>query len=236
MAPDIYEELYEAHAAENSDQDVVGSESFELIGRMELESLVRHGLTPTGTIVDLGCGIGRMASFAVPWLVGGAYIGTDVSASLLARAKARLDLAVPNPPCPVSWVKQVGTTFDVPDASVDAFCAFSVFTHIEHEDSYNFLLDARRAVRPGGRFVFSCLPLSLPYARNVFREQAGRDFAGRWSSVRNVATSVDMMERLAVMAGWDVLHWYPGDEEHFQVDGRTWAFGQSVCVLGPAAP
>jgi SAM-dependent methyltransferase len=44
------------------------------------------------------------------------------------------------------------------DASADVICAFSVFTHMEHEDSWRFLADALRVIRLGGHFVFSMSP------------------------------------------------------------------------------
>lgn len=230
-APDVYERLYEAHAQRYPDEEVVGAGKFELIGRLELAVLVAEGLVPSATLVDLGCGIGRMASHAIPYLVGGHYIGTDISASMLRRAQGRIDAATPDPPCRVSWVKQVGTRFDVPDASVDAFCAYSVFTHVEHEDSFNFLRDARRAVRPGGFFVFSCLPMDLTASCDIFVASANMDFAARWATVRNVTTSVDLMDALARLACWRVRRWYRGDEENVPLDGRLYDFGQSVCVL-----
>ena len=233
---DIYETLYEAHARGHSDHDVVGAGLFELIGRRELAVLTTEGLTPGSTVVDLGCGIGRMAVHAIPFLVDGHYIGTDIAPSMLERAQARIAPVIPDPPCRVSWVKQVGTTFAVPDQSVDAFCAYSVFTHIEHEDAFNFLVDARRAVRPGGIFVFSCLPMDLQASREIFLASAAMDYATRWSVVRNVTTSVDLMESIARLAGWRVRRWYPGDEENVLVDGRLHSFGQSVCVLDAPTP
>ena len=233
---DIYEALYEAHTQRYPDPEVVGAGAFELIGRLELALMEVEGLTPSSTLVDLGCGIGRMASHAIPFLVGGHYIGTDVAPSMLQRAQARIDPLLPEPPCRVSWVKQVGTEFDVPDQSVDAFCAYSVFTHIEHEDSFNFLKDARRAVRPGGFFVFSCLPMDLAVSREIFLASAATDYAGRWGTVRNVTTSMDFMESIARLAGWRVRRWYPGDEENVPLDDRLHLFGQSVCVLEAPTP
>jgi ubiquinone/menaquinone biosynthesis C-methylase UbiE len=230
---DIYEKLYEEHARNFDDADVVGGGDFEGWGRKELALLVANGLPPDGTLVDLGCGIGRLAVHAVPYLAGGHYVGTDVSAQLLDRAQKRLSVVVPDPPAGVTWIKQAGTRFAVPDESVDMFCAFSVFTHIEHEDTFNFLKDARRAVRPGGRFVFSCLPLDLSAARVIFSRSIAMDFAARWATVRNVVTSVDMMERLSHMAGWEVVRWYRGDEPNVPLDGELHEFGQSVCVVAP---
>jgi cyclopropane fatty-acyl-phospholipid synthase-like methyltransferase len=128
--------------------------------------------------------------------------------------------------------------FELPDASVDVMCAFSVFTHMEHEDTYRYLVSARRVVRPGGRFLFSCLPMSLAAARTIFLESAARDLAARWASVRNVTTTVEMMETLATLAGWTVRRWYAGDAREIETPGEAGpqALGQSTCVLErPAA-
>jgi hypothetical protein len=104
---------------------------------------------------------------------------------------------------------------------------------MEHEDTYRYLCEARRIVRPGGRLVYSCLPMTLKAAHEIFAHQAALDFATRWRTVRNVTTSVEMMDQIAQMAGWKVVRWYPGNELFSRVPGEeTRPFGQSVCVLG----
>jgi cyclopropane fatty-acyl-phospholipid synthase-like methyltransferase len=40
-------------------------------------------------------------------------------------------------------------------ASADIVIAFSVFTHLLHEECYAYLQDAARVLTPGGKFVFS---------------------------------------------------------------------------------
>lgn len=237
-SPNVYEALYEAHAQSRPGPDGVGSISFDLIGRMELAVLRMEGLQPTDTVVDVGCGVGRLALHLIPWLDGGHYIGTDVSPSMLQQAAAIVSDAVPAPPCSIRWLKHEGLTMPFPDGSVDMFGAFSVFTHIEHEDTYNLLKDARRVARPGGRFVLSCLPLDLSEARETFIDQAGVGFYERWGVVRNVATTVDLMEAVAVMAGWWPLRWYRGDEPRITGENldRPESFGQSICVLGTHQP
>jgi ubiquinone/menaquinone biosynthesis C-methylase UbiE len=228
--PGIYETLYEQHAERHDDYTVVG-EGIERFGRLELAILHKEGLQPTQTLVDLGCGIGRLAAQVVPWLEGGHYIGTDISQQILTRAAHRIAVVVPNPPCEVTWIKQSDNTFPIPDATVDMVCAFSVFTHTEHEDTYNILKDARRIVRLGGTFVLSCLPMDLDASRVIFVNSSKVDFNARWSDVRNVTTSVDLMEMIALMAGWKTKAWYRGDQKHFEVDGELNNFGQSVMVL-----
>ncbi len=236
-AATTYERLYETHArAFPDDAAVGGSGEFEVMGRIELELLRREGLRPTDTLLDFGCGTGRLALQAIPYLVGGHYIGTDISHSMLDRARMRIDSQIPAPPCRVSLLKQTSTRFPFEDESIDVICAFSVFTHIEHEDAYLYLKAARRVIRPRGRFVFSCLPLSLPNARKIFVEEAERfDFDARWSRVRIVTTSVDLMDAVARLAGWTPARWYSGDRPQVPVSGHPdlLTLGQSVCVLEP---
>lgn len=219
---DLYETLYESHVQSEGDETVVGDLA---LGPIELEILQDCGLEPNHTLLDLGCGIGRLACVVVPWLeAAGAYIGTDVSPTMLARAERRLAETVAQPACSVRLLKQEGNAFPLEPGSVDMVCAFSVFTHIEHEDAYALLQDARRIIRPGGRFVFSCLPLDIHDARYHFWSSAQRSLAERWSSVRNVTTTVDLMDKISAMAGWEPESWVPGDPKRF---------GQSVCTLKP---
>lgn len=241
--PNIYEALYETHGKLFSDEDVVGAGDFDLIGRIELGVLLMEGLRPTDTLVDFGCGTGRLAVHAIPRLVGGHYIGVDISQSMLDKAQTRIRWSIPKP-CRVSWIKQTAAAFPFEDRSVDMICAFSVFTHIEHEDTYRYLKDALRVIRPGGRFIFSCLPLSLPAAEAVFLESARDDLESRWRKVRNVTTSMELMEAIARLAGWTRLRWYAGNERTIRLPdtGEPTALGQSTCVLeaprltGPASP
>lgn len=228
--PGVYEKLYDAHASIHSDLTVVG-EGIEKFGLLELAILQKEGLAPTDTLVDLGCGIGRLAAKAAPFLVGGHYIGTDISQAILTRAELRIAEVVPDPPCRLTWIKQDDNTFPIEDATVDMICAFSVFTHTEHEDTFNILKDARRIARPGATFVLSCLPMNLDASRVIFAASADMTFDERWASVRNVTTSVDLMEMVARMAGWTTVRWYRGDEDHFEVGGELEHFGQSVMVL-----
>lgn len=222
LSSDLYETLYETHVQSEGDETAVGDLA---LGPIELEILQEHGLKPDDALVDLGCGIGRLACVVVPWLnEQGSYIGTDVSPTMLVRAQRRLKEAVPEPACPVTFTKQEGNSFPLEADSVDMVCAFSVFTHIEHEDAYALLSDARRIIRPDGRFVFSCLPMGLRDARYHFWSSAQMDVTQRWSTVRNVTTSIDLMDTISAMAGWEPESW---------TDGNPDRFGQSVCSLKP---
>ena len=230
-----YETLAEQLAVTYPGTEAVGEGEYDLIGRTELGVLIMEGLTPTDTLVDLGCGNGRLAVHALPYLQGGSYVGIEISATMLERARALIRRRVPVPPCSVRLVRQATPRFDLPPASADMICAFSVFTHMEHEDTYRYLKGARRVIRPGGRFVLSCLPMDLAEARQFFEEQAAADLAARWRHVRNITTTVEMMETIAGMAGWQIVRWYRGDEASIRLPdtGERQRFGQSACVLVP---
>ncbi len=111
-------------------------------------------------------------------------------------------------------------------------CAFSVFTHMEHEDSYRYLKEASRVVRAGGRFIFSCLPMNLKGTHDVFLAEASIDLQTRWNRPRNITTSIDFMTEVARLAGWTPLRWYKGDEPNIgRGNGEMRCLGQSSCVL-----
>jgi SAM-dependent methyltransferase len=232
-----YRELYESHARHCEGEQAVGIGPYDQIGRRELDLLKVEGLQPNQSLVDFGCGSGRLAQFAIPYLKGGHYIGIDISKTFLQQARDRISRLIPDPPCQVSWVEQPPITrFPIKDYSADMICAFSVFTHMEHEDTFRYLVDALRILRPGARFVFSCLPIDLAAAQDIFATEAAMDLGQRWRRPRNVVTSTDFVQEICHLAGWKVIRWYKGDEKSVRDEqGIMHAFGQSVCVLQSAS-
>ena len=49
-------------------------------------------------------------------------------------------------------------------------CAFSLFTHLRHEETYVYLAEAMRVLKPGGRIVFSFLDFRVRSNWDVFHE------------------------------------------------------------------
>jgi ubiquinone/menaquinone biosynthesis C-methylase UbiE len=185
-------------------------------------------------LLDFGCGNGRLAVHAVPYLQQGMYVGTDIAPTFLAHAARRVELARAGSSCGVKLIHQVAEQFDLPDHSVDVACAFAPFTHMEHEDMYRYLVQFKRIVRPDGRLVISCLPMNLPDAQPIFLSEAALDPVARWQRVRNVTTSVDLVNEIAALAGWSVVHWLPGDEgQALSTTGEMRRLGQSIVVLSP---
>jgi cyclopropane fatty-acyl-phospholipid synthase-like methyltransferase len=181
--------------------------------------LCEKGLRPDSDLLDFGCGIGRLAKFAIPYLVSGSYTGVDVAPTMIERARA--SFGTTGAGCRVEWAVQTEARFDFRPESFDMICAFSVFTHIEHEDTYRYLADARRIVRPDGLFVLTCLPIQTAWGRRAFLDSARGGLEERWRAVRNVATSMDLMASVASLAGWQVLPFELADQ------------GQTVAALSP---
>jgi SAM-dependent methyltransferase len=227
----VYESLYEAVAQSFGDEGVGGGDYNE-IGEIELDVLCACGLQPDSALLDFGCGNGRLAIHAVSFLQRGKYVGIDIAPTFLANAANRLRPVMANSSCDVQLVHQVDERFSLPDDSIDIGCAFSVFTHMEHEDMYRYLAQLKRVVRPGGTMVISCLPLNLDYARLTFVKEAELDVTGRWQRPRNVTTSVDLVNVIAQLAGWTVVRWLPGDEHQaLSQAGVPRSLGQSIAVL-----
>lgn len=134
---------------------------FVQMGKLEFYLLHSLGLRANDFVVDVGCGSGRLASqlAALPQM---RYLGTDVVPELLACAQRFTDRP--------DWNFQLtdGTAIPCGDNAADFVCFFSVFTHLLHDASYRYLTEARRALRPGGRIVFTFLEFRIPYHWGVF--------------------------------------------------------------------
>lgn len=78
------------------------------------------------------------------------YVGIDI-------VQALLDYAATKSPPHFRFVLNEGLSLPAADNSADMFIAFSVFTHLLHEESFLYLRDAKRVVKPGGAMVVTIL-------------------------------------------------------------------------------
>jgi SAM-dependent methyltransferase len=122
------------------------------------------GVRPDDVVLEIGCGVGRvgrvMSSFVKEW------IGCDVSANMLQLARRRL-LGLEN----VRFIEISGYDLHpVPDASVDLVYTTVVFMHLEEWDRYNYVLEAKRVLKPGGRFYCDNVDLASGRGWAVFEE------------------------------------------------------------------
>lgn len=232
MCPD-YSKLYEDHASKAGDPTMsIGDGDFDQVGRFELAILKLEGLRPQHSLLDLGCGIGRLALQAIPYLTTGRYLGLDISPTMIEGAKKLARDRLPGVPDDrYRFETNDGEEIAGGDATFDMICAFSVFTHMEAEDTYRYMCKLGALLPPSHKLVASVLPLETDLGRQIFLKEAALPPTERWNRVRNVATSYALMEHLATMAGFRNFRWYRGNEFGIRLDeGACTTPGQSVLV------
>jgi ubiquinone/menaquinone biosynthesis C-methylase UbiE len=151
----------------------VGSLTTELFrqqGDQQVAVLKSHGLSDGMAIFDLGCGCGRTAQALQRSGWSGSYTGADIITGFIDELKAR---------CP-EYTALVHRHPSIPagDASLDMLFHWSVFTHLSPEECYIYMVDIFRAMKPGGRMVFSFLELTEPQHHATFFGRAERLAAG----------------------------------------------------------
>jgi SAM-dependent methyltransferase len=120
-------------------------------------------------------------------------------------------------------------------------CFFSVLTHLLHEQSYLYLEEAKRVLKPDGRIVFSFLEFRMAFHWSVFASTV--DDARRQEHPLNVFVEREAIQAWAAHLGLAVLDVRDGDEafvplsrpvtlDSGQVLSERGNLGQSICVLG----
>jgi cyclopropane fatty-acyl-phospholipid synthase-like methyltransferase len=233
LSENHYKEIAEIYA-QNSARDLDNFNStFDRKGRIELGILIQHGLQKNSTLLDFGCGIGRLGAHASRMLTSGKYIGTDISEHALEIARSQIRTYSKSISAKVSFIKQDNYTFPVEQSSVDMMSAYSVFNYMENEDMYNYLKAALHVVKQGGYLVLSCLTIDIPYARELFISSSAVSLSKRWSYRRMIITSRELVEEISKLAGWSPYLWHSFDSPSMHVYGttETSCYDESVCVL-----
>src|SRR4051794_35452413 len=156
------------------------------------EVLDRIELRGDETVLDAGCGSGRVTEILVARVPRGRVIGVDASASMIDAARERLgrdaDLRVAD---------LVG--LDLGGERVDLVFSTATFHWIADHDA--LFASLRQALRPGGRLVAQCGGAGNIASVHAAARQAGDDppfrahFDG-WRGPWNFATPADTERRL----------------------------------------
>lgn len=144
----------------------IGGGNFVGVGDHFLKTLIRHGLQPDMSVLDIGCGQGRMARPLVEYLSrNGSYTGLDIVASGIdwcQREYADLEnftflhADVHNKnynPGGSVLAKDYRLPFETD--SFDLIFLTSVFTHMFAEDMENYLAEISRVLKPGGKALIT---------------------------------------------------------------------------------
>jgi SAM-dependent methyltransferase len=162
----------------------VGDGDFLAVGVEFLKWFVElGGLAPHERVLDLGCGIGRMAVPLTQYLEGGSYDGVDIATTGIDWCRAtitprydnfrfhHLDLAHPlYNPGGTSVATAIRLPF--PDGAFDFIAACSVVTHLDTVEVAATAREIRRVMAPGARCLITAFMLNAP-AREGLRAGAG---------------------------------------------------------------
>ena len=141
----------------------VGAGDFRRIGEELTALLVRHGLKPEHRVLDVGCGVGRVALPLTRVITSGSYDGFDIVKRWIRWCQKNITPSHPNFRFAHANVynshynrrgipaEQFRFSYD--DASFDFVFATSVFTHLGPAAARNYLREAQRVLRSGGTLL-----------------------------------------------------------------------------------
>lgn len=207
--------------------------NYDRVGAKELLLLEMYGLKPDSFVVDIGCGSGRLTK-RLRAFRDIRYHGTDIVKDLLNYAKetaGRKDFKF-------SLVD--GLKIPEADGVADIVCFFSVVTHLSHEQSYVYLEEAKRVLKPGGIIICSFLEFTTKLGQEIFTHNIDTIKAGQELPHPNVHINPCDFFSWADRLDMEKVRYKSGDEQFIQVkDGRflpdledgVHTFGQSVIVL-----
>lgn len=191
----------------------VGGGDFRQIGEDLARLLIDSGgLKPSDRLLDIGCGIGRVAIPLTRFLDRGTYDGFDVVKRGIRWCALHITPAHPNfrfhhVEVANSEYRSHGRAaaefrFPFADGSFDFVFATSVFTHLVDEEMRRYITESARVLVPGGRllatfFLLNQGSLEAMAAREVYNFPHARG-AMRLLDARNPAAGVAIDEQAAI--------------------------------------
>jgi ubiquinone/menaquinone biosynthesis C-methylase UbiE len=140
-----------------------GSGDFVRSGKALVELCIKEaGLTPASHVLDVGCGIGRLAVPLTQYITSGTYNGFDVVPDGIEWCKRKITPLYPN--FTFTYIplrndlynldtinKAEQFIFPYTDNTFDLVVLTSVFTHMQYNEVLNYLQQISRVLKPGGR-------------------------------------------------------------------------------------
>jgi len=151
-----------------------------LSARVKMDMMSRMlAPSPTDKVLDIGCGNGRFGFFTRPSC--GALVGIDAGAHFAPESLETLDLA-----------RGDIRLLPFADGSFDKAYSLDVLEHLDEAGVVAMLTEARRVLRPGGRFfLYSHVMMSSRLA--VF--QRGVNGLVRWLDAKGLVDNAPERER-----------------------------------------
>ncbi|MFI6453384.1 class I SAM-dependent methyltransferase [Streptosporangium amethystogenes] len=187
--------------AARSPHAAVGSKSYRrwtVLGKMQFDYLVRHGLKPEHRMLEIGCGNLRAGRLFIGYLDAGNYYGLDISPDILIAAQETLVSYDLREKLPHLMLVEDLRFAALPGEMFDVVHAHSVFSHSPLPVIEECLRNVGRVVRPGGWFDFT-------FDRTEGREHQvlGEDFYYRAETLLDLASGCGLQATL--MEDWERL-------------------------------
>jgi len=121
--------------------------------RSDVQFYVREAARVQGTVLELGCGTGRIL---LPLArAGRAVVGLDSSQQMLARCRAKILDEPESVGARIALRQGDARAFDLGETYALVIAPFRVMQHLATiEDQLHFLNAVARHIPPGGRFIF----------------------------------------------------------------------------------
>lgn len=175
----------------------VGPGDFKAIGKKLLGHCVElGGLQPGDRVLDVGCGIGRIAAALTGYLKDrGAYEGIDIVADGIRWCRKNITPSFPNfhfqladvyneTYNPKGKYRAAEYTFPYKEESFDFVLLTSVFTHMLGRDMENYLSQVSRVLKKGGRCLITLFLLNEESLKLIGAEKSSLDFQYRVEGYR----------------------------------------------------
>jgi ubiquinone/menaquinone biosynthesis C-methylase UbiE len=160
-------------------------------GRSTADTLcLRLDIKPEDVVLEIGCGTARIGQALAPRCKK--WIGTDISANMLERAKE--NVAQFNN---VELVELTGCDLSkFEEESIDKLYCSVVFMHLDEWDRYRYVTEAFRVLRPGGRVYIDNLDLESPEGWAFFEKMALHDPLKRPANISKTSTDKELLTYL----------------------------------------
>jgi trans-aconitate 2-methyltransferase len=190
-------------------------------GAAVLERLALHG---DETVLDCGCGSGRVTEKLLELLPGGRVVALDASSTMLAEARRRLAPAGERVVFVHADLLDVTATTLGGEAPVDAVFSTATFHWVHDHD--RLFTNLAEVLRPGGRLVAQCGGEGNIAKLLAIVGRLGVERAGIW----NYASPEDTTRRLEAAGFDDIRVWLHDEPTPFATAEQLTEFLETVCL------
>jgi SAM-dependent methyltransferase len=212
--------------------NISGAGPFRTFGKNTVDLCRQHAsLAPDDVVVDIGCGIGRTALALSDYLTAGEYYGFDVIEFAIEWCRQHIETSHANfhfvhadifnlTYNPRGKVQAERFVFPYADGIASFALATSLFTHMLPNSVENYLSQASRVLKSGGRFLSTWFLLDDSTERAMSGGRTLLEFKHRFA--RHAQASLHSPEQAVAFPRSDVEHMfekhgffirgnYPGD-------------------------